>query len=35
MPMTKEEKRLEELYRKLEKRGVFEKLKHAHETLHK
>lgn len=33
--MTKEEKKLETLYRRLEKRGVFEKLKRAHENFHK
>jgi len=33
--MTKDEKKLENLRRRLEKRGVFERAKAIHESLHK
>lgn len=33
--MSEEEKKLERLYRKLEKRKVFHKLKKIHASLHK
>jgi len=32
--MSEDEKRLEELYKKLDKKGVFERLKKAHQRLH-
>ncbi len=33
--MTKEEKELEELYKKLDEKGTLEKIKKLHEELHK
>jgi hypothetical protein len=32
--MTEDEKKLEELYKKLDEKGVFEKLKKIHESIH-
>ncbi len=33
--MTKDEKKLEELYKKAEKMGLFDELKKIHKSLHK
>ena len=33
--MSKDEKRLEELYNKLDEKGVFKEMKEIHEKLHK